>query len=413
MRCFYFQRLLPNGQLKTGITKLAFLNELSAKIYMEKRWQSVIVKLVMLPGWFSIFYDWFVNIVHRPIQRYELADFFRNLAVMQGSGIPILEAMDEMSSEDSSLQTRHLAADILESLRSGATLSDSLERQADLIPETVRHLTQIGEVSGTLDRTLLDASEHLQRINKIVGDSKRAMIYPAFVFLSIFGTGLFWIGYVVPAISSLFKQMRVKLPPLTQWVLKMSNIAGSHFAWFVALLIALILGAVILVRRNAKVRYKVQELALALPVSRILVSSSALAFITEYLSLLISSGLNVVESLEVLRKATRNEVYKKAIGRIREGVMRGNSLSAGMRESRRFPGFVTRMVSVGEQAGSLDQQLKYLANEYRQRFDRVVGSIGEIIKPVVMLIAGALFIFMVVALFLPIYQLIGQVSAIH
>lgn len=413
MRCFYFQRLLPTGQLKTGITRLAFLNESSARVYMEKRWQSVIVKLVLLPAWVNVPYNWYVHLIHRPIKRDELADFFRNLSVMQRSGIPILTAMEEMSSNESSPQIRYFALDILESLQSGAALSDSLDRRSDLIPDTVRHLARIGEISGTLDRTLMDASEHLQRVNKIVDDTKRAMIYPLFVFLSIFGAGLFWIGYVIPSISELFKRMQVQLPPLTRWVLKVSDVVGTHFFSFMAGLLILVLGSVLLVRHNTTIRYKLQELALTLPVSKVLVSSSALAFITEYLSLLISAGVNVVESLEVLTKATRNEVYKEAIGNLCEGVKRGNSLSSGMRESHRFPGFVIRMVSAGEQAGSLDNQLQYLADEYRRRFDHVVASIGEIIKPVLLLIAGAIFIFMIVSLFLPIYQLIGQVSAIH
>jgi len=141
----------------------------------------------------------------------------------------------------------------------------------------------------------------------------------------------------------------------------------------------------------------------------VLIRSSSLAFITEYLSLLISSGINIVDSLEVLERSIKNEVYRDKIRQVREGVSRGNSLSEEIKARKTFPGFVIRMISVGEQSGSLDTQLRYLAEEYRSRFDHIVASISEIIKPLVMIIAGGLFILMIVALFLPIYQLVGQV----
>lgn len=411
MRCFYYQRLLPTGQLKSGVIKLAFLNPESARFYLEQRWKSVIVKLVMLPGWYNALYDGIKLVGQKPMKREELADFFRNMAVMQRSGIPVFDAVEELTGDDSSKTSRRLAEDLLESLRSGSSLTDSMERHSDLIPETVRYLTRIGEASGTLDRTLMDASEHLKRVGKIAQDAKRAMIYPAFVFLSIIGAAIFWISYVIPSISDLFIQMQVELPPLTRWLLELSENVSTHLALSLGLIFAVIYGSLMLVKHNRRVRYRVHQLGLFLPISRLLMRSSALAFITEYLSLLVASGINVVDSLEVLSQATRNEVYRESILRIREGVMRGNSLSSEMRQTKRFPGFAIRLISVGEQTGSLDTQLRYLAEEYRHRFDHVVASISEIIKPAVMILAGGLFILMVIALFLPVYELISQTNS--
>jgi general secretion pathway protein F/type IV pilus assembly protein PilC len=216
--------------------------------------------------------------------------------------------------------------------------------------------------------------------------------------------------YVIPSIADLFRQMRIELPALTQWVMTFSENLSTHFTIFIIVVFALIYGAHTAIRKSYRVRYQFHKLLLKLPVSKVLIKSSVLAFITEYLSLLISSGINIVDSLEVIERSTKNEVYREKINQIRKGVSRGNSLSDEIRFHQAFPGFVIRMISVGEQSGSLDQQLRYLAEEYRQRFDHVVASISEIIKPLVMLIAGGLFILMIVALFLPIYQLIGQVQ---
>jgi general secretion pathway protein F/type IV pilus assembly protein PilC len=396
--------------VRSGFEKLAFDNIDSARIYMERRYKVVVIKLTMMPAWSTGIFDLISKLRRKPMDREELVDFFHNLAVMQRSGIPILEAMQEMASEESGLATQQLAKDVLESLASGASLSESFNRHPDVIPETARFLVQIGENSGALDRTLLDAANHLKRVGNIVRDTKRVMIYPAFVFLSIIGAALFWMVYVIPSIADLFRQMRIELPALTQWVMTFSENLSTHFTIFIIVVFALIYGAHTAIRKSYRVRYQFHKLLLKLPVSKVLIKSSVLAFITEYLSLLISSGINIVDSLEVIERSTKNEVYREKINQIRKGVSRGNSLSDEIRFHQAFPGFVIRMISVGEQSGSLDQQLRYLAEEYRQRFDHVVASISEIIKPLVMLIAGGLFILMIVALFLPIYQLIGQVQ---
>lgn len=411
MRYFYYQRLLDTGQVKTGVEKLAFLNETSARYYLEQRWNGgVIVKLILLPPWVNIFYDLFSKLFKPQLTRAEVADFMRNISIMLHSGIPLFTAVEDMTSEDSSIQSRRLAFDLLESLKSGATFSESVERHSDIIPHTVLHLIRIGESSGSLDRTLLDASEHMKRVDRILRDSKRAMIYPGFVFATIIGAAMFWIGYVIPNISGLFKQMRVELPPITQAVLAISENFSQYLMVSLFIFIFVISLSIYLVKNFDSVRYRWHQLLLKLPVSKILVNSSTLAFITEYLSLLISSGLSMVDSLEVLEKATENEVYKKSIKQMKEGVIRGNSLSSEMKQIKLYPRFVLRMISVGEETGRIDEQLAYLAEEYRERFDHVVASISEIIKPVVMLFAGGLFLLLIVALFLPIYQLVSQVS---
>lgn len=411
MRYFYFQRLLDTGQLATGIEKLAFVNETSARYYLEQRWgNTVIVKLVMLPNWLNWPYDFILSLFRPQLKREEVADFFRNIAIMLRSGIPMFTAIEDMASDDSSIPIKRVSQDILESLRSGASFSESVERHSDVVPQTVIHLIRIGESSGNLDRTLMDAAEHLKRVDKILRDSKRAMIYPGFVFFTILAAAVFWISYVIPNISDLFKQMQVELPPITQAVLSISDNIGQNLLLSFIVFSVIVFAIYYTIKNNQAVRYQFHRLMLKLPVSKLLVNSSVMAFITEYLSLLISSGLSMVESLEILERSTSNEVYRKSIKTMREGVIRGNTLSSEMRQTKIYPRFVVRMISVGEETGRTDEQLGYLAEEYRERFDHVVASISEIIKPVVMLFAGALFLLLIIALFLPIYQLISQVN---
>ncbi len=413
MRCFYHKILLQSGKTERGISKLLMENERSAQVYLEKRRDAVILNLILLPTWFAYIYDFWNRIRGNYINKEALAEFFHNVAVMLKAGIPIFTAIEEMTSKDSDPKIRELATNLLESMRSGQTFAESLDKHADTIPKTVRHLAYIGETSGNQDRTLNDAAEHMNRIVSITRDTKRAMIYPAFVFASIIGATIFWLYYVVPNISDLFKHMQVELPKITQITVAFSNHIHDYFFLYLLLFFILVIILIGLYKYNQPFRYRVHKLLFRLPISRTIIKSSGLAFITEYLSLLISSGVEIVTSLKIIESSITNEVYKEKIAQVRQGVMRGNALTDELRAAEVFPSFVLRLTSIGEQTGTLDKQLSYLAEEYRKRFEHTVASINEIIQPLVIIFAGLLFILMIVALFLPVYKLIGQVGILR
>ncbi len=410
MKCYYHKLLLQSGKTERGISKLLMDNERSAQVYLEKRRNAIILNLTMLPQWYIFIHDFFSRIRGNYIDKASLAEFFHNIAVMLKAGVPIFSAVEEMASGDSEPKIKDLAENLLESMRSGLTFSESLNKHSDTVPKTVRYLAHIGETSGNQDRTLNDAAEHLNRIVSITRDTKRAMIYPAFVFTSIIGATIFWLYYVVPNISELFKQMQVDLPTITKITVAFSNHIHDYF--FVYLLALMILGLVLIgfYKYNQQFRFRVHQLFFKLPVSRTIMRSSGLAFITEYLSLLISSGVEIKTSLEIIEGSISNEVYRRKIAEVRKGVMRGNTLTDELRAAEVFPSFVLRLTSIGEQTGTLDKQLSYLAEEYRKRFEHTVESISEIIQPLVIIFAGLLFILMIVALFLPVYKLIGEVG---
>ncbi|MCF6317714.1 MAG: type II secretion system F family protein [Proteobacteria bacterium] len=413
MRCYYHRLLLQSGKTQRGISKLLMENERSAQVFLEKQRDAIILKLVTLPGWFLYIYDFWSRIRGNYIDKASLAEFFHNISVMLKAGVPIFTAVEEMTSEDSDIKVRELAQNLLESMRSGQTFSQSLDKHADTIPKTARYLAYIGETSGNQDRTLHDAAEHLNRIVSITRDTKRAMIYPAFVFTSIIGATLFWLYYVVPSISDLFKQMQVDLPTITKVTVAFSNHIHNYFFVYLIVVFIIIVVLISLYKYRQSFRYKVHKLFMKLPISRTIMKSSGLAFITEYLSLLISSGVEIITSLEIIEASISNEVYREKIGQVRKGVMRGNTLTDELRLAKVFPSFVLRLTSIGEQTGTLDKQLRYLAEEYRKRFEHTVASISEIIQPLVIIFAGLLFILMIVALFLPVYKLIGEVGILR
>jgi general secretion pathway protein F/type IV pilus assembly protein PilC len=272
----------------------------------------------------------------------------------------------------------------------------------------VRNLVMIGDETGTMDRMLGEAADHIERISKMTADTRQALIYPAFVFSAIFAAGGFWIYYVIPNLADLFKQMNAKLPPLTIAVMAGSEWLIAHIAWILAGLVAAAFVFWVTWRYSRGFRRAIHYTLHKLPIARTIMFSSGLAFFTEYMSLLIKAGVDMVSSLQVMERAMRDEYYRDRIIAIRQVLERGDRVSSAMRQVGGFPSMMVRMIGVGEETGTLDSQFARLSAEYSLRLQRLITNLSEIIKPVVVLLAGGMFVFLIVALLLPVYDLVQQ-----
>ncbi len=411
MRCYYSRVLTASGQLETGIRQLAIEDVGSVRQLLETRSDGIVLTLFKLPLWFNLFYSLWVRFGKGYPSLDQISEMLHNLAVMLDAGIPVLDALGALSEEQLNPGMKSLLDDLTESIAGGSSFSESLKKRSDVIPEVIVHLAALGEVSGGLDRTMMDAAVHMQRISRISSDSRRAMIYPGFVFITILGAGFFWLYSVVPNIAQLFAQMQVKLPPITLWTIAFSDLVAENGLMVLMIVLIVVASIVTIYRRNKRVHFLVHKMFYYMPVSRTLVRSSSMAYITEYLSLLLAAGMDLIEGLKLLEQSLGNDYYRQKLRLVREGVSdRGNRLSEEMRAAEIFPSFALRIIAVGEETGTLDSQLAHLAKEYRRRFENVIESLSEILKPVVMIFAGGMFTFLIVALFLPVYTMIGQVG---
>lgn len=411
MKVYYYRVLLTNGKLRSGIVKLSVERDASARLWLEKNYNATVVFLFRFPPWLAEVQHSVSGLLRPSIRPKELSGMLRDLAVMTNSGIPVLEAIHAVAEETGGRGRNNVARvglRLLEDLDAGATISEAFARQPDVFPETVRNLVLIGNETGTMDRMLLEAAEHLERIAGMSADIKQAMIYPAFVFAAIFGAAAFWIYYVIPNLVGLFRQMNAELPRLTIVVLAGAAWLTEHFGVVTIGLLSLILGFWLGWRYSWRLRRAVFYLLHKLPVSKTIVTSSGLAFFAEYLAILIHAGLDMVTSLSILGRAMGDEYYRDRIVAIRQILERGERVSVAMRQVGGFPPMMMRMVSVGEETGTLDKQLAYLAKEYSTRLERVVAMLAEIIKPLIILFAGAVFALLIVALLLPVYDLVRQ-----
>ena len=411
MNVYYYRILLTSGRIRSGIAQLAVERDTSARMWLEKNFDAVVLTLYRLPGWLAEAQRSLSHLVKPTIKQTELAGMLRDLAVMTSSGIPVMEALRAVANEVGSGPASNpakLARRLLDELDAGATFSDAFARYPDAFPETVRNLVLIGDETGSMDRMLMEAAEHVERVSKMTADTRQAMIYPVFVFAAIFAAGGFWIYYVIPNLSDLFKQMNAKLPPLTVAVMAGSKWMIGHIGIILMILVVSALLLWITWRYSRPFRRAIHYALHKLPIARTIMFSSGLAFFTEYMALLIHAGVDMVSSLQVMERAMRDEYYRDRLIAIRQVLERGDRVSAAMRQVGGFPSMMVRMIGVGEDTGTLDAQFTRLSGEYSLRLQRIITNLSEIIKPVVVLLGGGMFVFLIVALLLPVYDLVRQ-----
>jgi type II secretory pathway component PulF len=370
MNVFFYRVLLENGKLRRGLTRLSVGRDESARMWLEKNYGGTVLTVYRLPPWLTEIQRSLGDLFHPSIRPKELSGMLRDLAIMTSSGIPALEAIRAVS-EDTNTGGRNNVARVglrlLEELDAGASISDAFGRQPDVFPETVRNLVLLGDETGSMDRMLMEAADHVERVAAMKADTKQALIYPCFVFGAIFGAAGFWIYYVIPNLTGLFQQMNAELPTITVVVLEIAAWLTDHFSLVGIGLLATILSFWLGWRYSRMFRRAVYHLLHRLPMTRTIVVSSGLAFFSEYLSILIRAGLDMVSSLSILERAMRDEYYYDRIVAMRQVLAHGDRISVAMRQVGGFPPMMRRMISVGEDTGSLDKQLAYLAKEYGTR----------------------------------------------
>lgn len=411
---YYYRLLLETGGTKRGVSLIPVEKDRSARLWLERVNDAIVLTLYRLPPGLSAIYLLLHSFSKKSIKPESMSGLLRDLAVMTSSGIAFFDAAQSIANDatpGSDPQAARVCKQLLEEIQAGGTVTSAFTRQPDVFPETVRSLAMIGEETGNMGTMLMEASNHVNRIITMRSDIKQAMIYPIFSFATILGAGAFWIIYVVPNLVSLFKQLNAKLPAFTVAFLATASWLNENFLLAITILAAIVIGLVALWKRSIAARRAGYALAHRLPISRTLLTSGGLAFFSEYLSILVRAGVDLARSLNIMEAATRDLYYKDRVAAIRDYVQRGDRISVAMKQVGGFPPLLIRMISVGEDSGTLDQQLLHVSAEYASRLKRTVDTIAEIVKPVVILIAGALFLVLIVALLLPIYDLVKQTMA--
>lgn len=408
MSLFRFKLLTEAGKVETGLVDLPFDDVLAAIRYLEKS-GAIALEVKSLPHVVARGVRFF-KVGIGSVSRLDLAEFFNNMAMLVGAGVPVLSALEEILQDIKVPRLRNTIQFICTDIENGQTFAESVNKYEALFPFVVRHMISIGEETGNLDGMLKKAAEHLLHIHEIISGTKRAFVYPGFLLCVVTLAVVFWFWYVVPQLVSLFLDLNIDLPAPTRLLIGISDWFQEWFLLFSAGLMAGVIALMVARRVSIRVRYACAYVALHTPILKKIITTSIVARATEYLGIMIGAGLGVLKSLELITGATSNQVFKTRLMGVQESIKAGTSLSDSLRRHNALDPFAIRMISVGEMTGKLDEQTAYVADIYRAKMTALVQTLSKTLEPMIMAFLGLMFAMIIAGLLLPVYDLISQIG---
>jgi type IV pilus assembly protein PilC len=343
----------------------------------------------------------------------ELAVFTRQFSVMIDAGLPLVQCLEILAGQQENKMFQKVLTGTRASVEGGTTLSAAMRQYEKVFDALYVNLVEAGETGGILDTILQRLSTYIEKDVKLKRAVKSALVYPVAVIsvAALVITLLLW--KVVPIFATLFAGLGVALPLPTRIVIGMSNFIGSIFG-FLALMT--IVGTVIALKvwyGTPTGRMAIDRALLKMPVLGLLLRKIAVARFTRTLGTLISSGVPILEGLDITGRTAGNAVIEKALMEVRKALEAGRNLSDPLRDSNVFPGMVTQMIGVGEQTGAMDAMLQKIADFYEDEVDAAVKDLLAAMEPLMIVFLGVVVGGIVISMYLPLFSLIGQLATAH
>lgn len=342
----------------------------------------------------------------------ELVQFTRQFATMIDAGLPLVQCLDILSSQTPNKIFANALKDIKNTVEGGSTFSDALRRHPKIFDELYTNLVQAGELGGILDTILNRLAVYIEKRVKLARQVKGALTYPTAVLVIAAGVMTVLMVYVIPAFENMFKDFGSKegLPKITQIVIDLSKWFVGNLHWIFLSTIALI-GAVTYIYRTPKGKKFFHRVMLSLPIFGPLFQKIAVARFTRTLGTLLSSGVPIMDALEVVAKTAGNVIVEEAIMHVRAKIAEGKNMVEPLMEKKVFPSMVVQMLGVGEQTGALDTMLSKIADFYEEEVDVAVAALTSLLEPIMMVGIGGMVGTVLVAMYLPIFSIAGKIKA--
>lgn len=340
----------------------------------------------------------------------DIVIFTRQFSTMIDAGLPLVQALDILSSQVESKALARVLKQIKEDVEAGSTYADALKKHPRVFTELYANMVAAGEAGGILDTILNRLAAYIEKSMKLKKKVKGAMVYPIVVSTVAVAAIAVIMVFVVPTFSKMFATLGGTLPLPTQMVVKLSNFLGGIGG-------LLVLGAIVgfvtglkQFRRTEKGQVLSDRILLKLPIFGTLLNKVAVAKFTRTLGTLVSSGVPILDGLEITAKTAGNKVIEFAIMEVRRAVTGGKTLSEPLAKAKVFPPMVTHMIAVGESTGALDSMLSKIADFYDDEVDAAVNNLTAMMEPMLMVFLGGSVGFIVVAMYLPIFKLITLIK---
>jgi type IV pilus assembly protein PilC len=346
---------------------------------------------------------------NRGVSLKTIAVFNRQLSVMFNAGLPITQAIGILGNQQKDKFFQGVLLEVRKDVEAGANLSNAMRKHPKVFNELYTSMIQAGEASGNLDTILLRLSQYVENMNKLVGKVKAALAYPIGVLIIAFVLTGVILWKVVPVFTDMFSQLGAELPLPTQIVVGASNFLVANF-FYVVIIITAIIFAFRSYYGTFKGRRVIDNIKLKIWVFGELLTKVAVARVTRTLATLLTSGVEIIESMTITAKTSGNSIIEDAVLKSRALVQEGKPLWESWEETKRFPYMVTQMVAVGEQTGSLATMLGKIADFYDEEVDQAVTALVSLMEPLMILLLGGIVGGVIIAMYLPLFDIIGKVA---
>jgi len=343
------------------------------------------------------------------VSRRELAIFTRQFATMIDAGLPLVQCLDILGMQQENQAFKQVILKVKEDVESGSTFADALEKHPKVFDELFVNLVSAGEVGGILDTILARLAAYIEKAMKLAKQVKSAMVYPSTILAVALIVTTVLLLYVIPIFGQMFQDFGAALPAPTMIVLAISAYTRKYFLLGLALIVVLVLGIRWYYKQEGG-RRRIDRFLLRVPIFGDLLRKIAVARFSRTLGTMVSSGVPILESMDIVAKSAGNKIIEEAIVKARASISEGKTISEPLAESKVFPVMVTQMVSVGEATGALDTMLNKIADFYDDEVDAAVGALTSLLEPMLMIFLGVVIGGLVIAMYLPIFKLAGVVG---
>ena len=333
--------------------------------------------------------------------------FCRQFSTMIDAGLPIIQCMDILHAQQENATFKKMLKNIKEQVESGATLADSLKKYPKQFDDLFVNMVAAGEAGGILDTILRRLSAYMEKAAKLKSQVKGAMTYPIVTLIIAVLVVAVILVFVIPVFEEMFADMGGALPTPTVIVVNMSEFVKSKIHWII-IGIVLFTFAFRKYYKTEKGRKLVDATMLKLPVFGILLRKVAVAKFTRTMGTMLSSGVAILEALDIVAKTSGNKTIERAIYTVRSGIAEGRTMADPLSESGVFPAMVCQMISVGESTGALDAMLQKIADFYEEEVDQAVENLTALIEPFMLVFLGVVIGGLVVAMYLPVFKMAGN-----
>ncbi len=341
----------------------------------------------------------------------DIVVFTRQFATMIDAGLPLVQALDILSTQADNKAFGKILGDVKVRVEGGSTFSDALKAHPKVFDDLFVNLIAAGEVAGILDTIMQRLASHIEKEQKLARKIKGAMVYPAVLLTVSIAVLVILLWKVIPVFENMFKDMgQGSLPPLTQFVIDASRWTVANIHW-VGLGIVITIVSFQTFRRTYRGKRILHGILLKLPIVGNVARKGVVARFTRTFGTLLSSGVPILDAMEIVAKTAGNLVIEEAVLEVRDRVAEGKDVATPLMQTRVFPPMVVQMIGVGEQTGAMDQMLQKIADFYEDEVDAAVAAMTAAMEPMMIVILGGMIGTILIAMYMPIFELAGSVGS--